>query len=414
MARNSPPVGIGERKIERRKYAARSVAARTLSKFIESCDTEFMRIYGPYPPSPGRTRWRIQVYDQSTKRKRSLTAETAQGARDLAALVEEELRRAAPLLVHEAVEQYLEYKRGQVRSERHVQAIGKSLTQFLPNVPVRSVTRQQAEDCYLAATKRPGKHGRQAAAATHRGRLRLVKAFWAWLRKRELATDDPWSSVEPIGRVNTGKTQLGESEARKLDQYLFSQAEEGDEGALALLLALYLGLRTSEVLGLTVGAIDGTTVFVAGTKTKNARRKLALYEPVAKLLARHCAGRPATQRVFAANLPHQPKPDWAYKRLRKACQRLEIPQVCPHSLRGLHSSLALEAGATTHQVASALGHASFATTARHYAKRDSIEKGKAKRVADVLHGSSPDPTAEQILARLPKDERRVLLSLIRG
>jgi integrase len=332
----------------------------------------------------------------------------------LAALVEEELRRAAPLLVHEAVEQYLEYKRGQVRSERHVQAIGKSLCQFLPNVPVRSVTRQQAEDCYLAATKRQGKHGRSAAAATHRGRLRLVKAFWAWLRKRDLATDDPWSSVEPIGRVNTGKTQLGEAEARKLDQYLFGQAEDGDEGALALLLALYLGLRTSEVLGLTVGAIDGTTVFVAGTKTKNARRKLALYEPVAKLLARHCAGRPATQRVFAANLPQQPKPDWAYKRLRKACQRLEIPQVCPHSLRGLHSSLALEAGATTHQVASALGHASFATTARHYAKRDSIEKGKAKRVADVLHGSSPDPTVEQILARLPKDERRVLLSLIRA
>ena len=413
MAQNSPPVGIGERKIERRKYSARSVAARALSKFIESCDTEFMRVYGPYPPSPGRTRWRIQVYDHATKRKRSLTAETAQGARDLAALVEEELRRAAPLLVHEAVEQYLEYKRGQVRSERQVQAIGKALMAFVPNVPVRSVTRQQAEDFYLAATKRSGKQGRLAAAATHRGRLRLVKAFWAWLRKRELASDDPWSSVEPVGRVNTGKTQLGEHDARKLDQYLFSQAKEGDEGSLALLLALYLGLRTSEVLGLTVGAIDGTTVFVNGTKTKNAKRKLALFEPVAKLLARHCAGRPATQRVFAANLPQQPKPDWAYKRLRKACQRLEIPQVCPHSLRGLHSSLALEAGATTHQVASALGHASFATTARHYAKRDSIEKGKAKRVADVLHGSSPDPTVEQILARLPKDERRVLLSLIR-
>ena len=66
-----------------------------------------------------------------------------------------------------------------------------------------------------------------------------MKAFWAWLRKRELATDDPWSSVEPIGRVNTGKTQLGESEARKLDQYLFRQAEDGDEGHWRRLL--YLG-----------------------------------------------------------------------------------------------------------------------------------------------------------------------------
>ena len=55
-----------------------------------------------------------------------------------------------------------------------------------------------------------------------------------------------------------------------------------------------------------------------------------------------------------------------------------------------------------------LGHVFFATTARHYAKRDSIEKGKA--VADVLHGSSPEPTVEQILARLPTAVTRIRTS----
>ncbi len=86
------------------------------------------------------------------------------------------------------------------------------------------------------------------------------------------------------------------------------------------------------------------------------------------------------------------------------------PRFVPRSLRCLHSR-ALEAGATTHQVPSALCHASLATTTGHNAKRESVE-GKA--VADVLHGSSPDPTVEQILARLPTDERRILLSLIRA
>ena len=83
------------------------------------------------------------------------------------------------------------------------------------------------------------------------------------------------------------------------------------------------------------------------------------------------------------------------------------PRFVPRSLRGPHS-IALEAGATTHQVTSALCHASLATN-RHNAKRESVE-GNA--VADVLHGSI-GPSLGQIRARLPTDERRVLLSLFR-
>lgn len=159
---------------------------------------------------------------------------------------------------------------------------------------------------------------------------------------------------------------------------------------------------------MTVGACQGQSVYVHGTKTKNARRKLELYAPVAELLAKHCRNRPDSERVFAANLPKQPSANWAYKRLKKICAQLEIPSICPHSLRGLHSSLALEAGATTHHVAKALGHASFGTTARHYAKPESIEVGRAHRFVAALHGKEPE-TAEaedslsRALAALPPD-----------
>ncbi|MBL8631939.1 MAG: tyrosine-type recombinase/integrase, partial [Myxococcales bacterium] len=127
-------------------------------------------------------------------------------------------------------------------------------------------------------------------------------------------------------------------------------------------------------------------VFVNGTKNRNAKRRLELFAPVAELLATHCEKRPLTERIFARDREKQPSPNWMYKRLHSYCDEAQIGRVCPHSLRGLHSSLALEAGATSNDVARSLGHSSFAITAKHYAKADSIEVGKARRVADSLHG----------------------------
>lgn len=389
-----------------------SCERKRLGSFFASCDTENMVIYGPYPPSPGRTRWRVQVYDPSTQRKLSLTAESKKAALALREQLEREVKQASPLLVHEAIEQYLEFKRHDIRAEKQVEVLGQKLRQICPNVPVASVTRQKAEQFYLDETKRAGKYG-LIRPATHQARLRLVKAMWAWMIRREMAVENPWERVEPIGKVSTGKQQLGEGDARKLDKFLFTQAEAGDEGALALLVELYLGLRSSEVLSLTVGACHGKTVWVNGTKTKNAKRKLELYGPVAELLARHCASRPESERVFAANLPKQPSPNWTYKRLKKICGQLGIPSICPHSLRGLHSSLALEAGATTHHVAKALGHASFSTTERHYAKRESIEVGKAGRFVAALHGHDSSDSLSQALASLSPELAAMVMAQLK-
>ena len=49
-----------------------------------------------------------------------------------------------------------------------------------------------------------------------------------------------------------------------------------------------------------------------------------------------------------------------------------MPVVPPHWLRGTHASLAMTAGATGDLVAAALGHESFTTTERHYARAEAI------------------------------------------
>jgi hypothetical protein len=61
-------------------------------------------------------------------------------------------------------------------------------------------------------------------------------------------------------------------------------------------------------------------------------------------------------------------------------------QVTAHGMRGLHGTLAVERGATTHVVAQALGHESETTTRKSYIAREAITGADQRRVLTVLAG----------------------------
>ncbi len=312
-----------------------------------------------------------------------------EGAADLLAVqLRRETETKPVLTVYEALGQWIGEKRAAWRNPDSVaHNVEKRVTVWIPDVPVNEIDPARASALYLAVTKSEGKFG-PLKAATHQGYLKTVKEFWRWLLDGGYIDKDAFAKVKPIGKANAGKQQLGPLEAKTLERMLFEKAKQGEEGALAILVQLYLGLRPSEVLGLTVGGVDGVNVFVNGTKNQNAKRRLELFAPVAKILAKHCAKRPLSERIFASDRAMKPSPNWMYKRLHAYCDEAKIARVCPHSLRGLHSSLALEAGATSNDVARSLGHSSFAITAKHYAKADSIEVGKARRMAGSMHAKT--------------------------
>ena len=87
---------------------------------------------------------------------------------------------------------------------------------------------------------------------------------------------------------------------------------------------------------------------------------------------------------------------------------------CPHSLRGLHSTLAVSAGATAEAVAASLGHASFATTVRHYVAPSVLERAGSERVLAVLAPAPPAirPDLAQLVTGLSREERAQLASLL--
>jgi integrase len=74
------------------------------------------------------------------------------------------------------------------------------------------------------------------------------------------------------------------------------------------------------------------------------------------------------------------------KWVRNVCVKAGVPKVTAHGMRGLHSTLALEHGASSHVVASSLGHESFSTTLQSYAKPEAVAGAKQRRVMTVLEG----------------------------
>lgn len=395
-----------------RKNRKNRALIEALEQFLKTCDAGSVQVYGPYPPCKGRSRWRVQVYCAANKQKFSLTFATKAEAEEAIPTLIQTVREQSPLPLHEAIGQYLDYKEACGLQPLSLSSLRDRLFRFLPNEPMSLITPARAEELYLNFTKSHGRYG-QLKAATHQAVLRNTKEMWRWFVKRGIAKSNVFEAVEPIGRVNAGKPQLRETDARLLDQFLFERARKGDEGALALLVQVYLGLRSSEVMRLLVGAVErgGEKVSILKGKSKNAKRGLELFPDVAKLLWAHCQGRPDTERVFAANLPQAPKPSWMYKRLRQHCKKAGLPLVCPHSLRGLHSSLALTSGATTHDVAAQLGHASFKTTARHYADPTAMDNAQINSFVKRLRGNGGS-VASRVGDLTPSEREQLLQALL--
>lgn len=325
------------------------------------------------------------------------------------------------LSIGEALDEYLGEKQQRGAVDSTIATLRSKLRQFLPGaLALCDLTPAHAEQLYRDETTRRGRFGRPVAAATHRILLRSAKGLFHWAVERGYVDRNPFAGVRPVGRVNVGKAQLRIDEARRLCAVLLQHAE-ADAGAVAVLLQLLLGLRSSEVLQRKVRDVDdgGRVLWIAAGKTRNARRRLLVPELLQPLLLRLTAGAAPDRSLICGEHGGARGTDFLWHRVHRYCELAGVPRVCPHSLRGLHSTLALEAGATSGAVAAALGHGSFAVTARHYADPDTLRNTTARRVSEALHEAPASPplppsTAGLIeaLSRLPPAELAAVFAAV--
>ena len=244
---------------------------------------------------------------------------------------------------------------------------------------------------YQQATERISpKTGEVLSAATHRLDLRLAQGFYCWATSRGYVGASPFRDVNPIGKVNAGKPQLRIEEARRFTSTALGYYEEtGHPLAIGALLALTMGLRTSEVLDRVVRDLDDGAryLWIDAGKTANARRHLEVPELLQPYLLQLAHGKDPEELLFGRARKGQFRGrQRMWELVHRLCRRARVPAVCTHSLRGLWATLAVQSGAASHAVAASLGHHSFEMTQRHYAQGSAVANAATARVLGMLGG----------------------------
>ena len=405
---NSKPRELPSRAHVLARKAKRAIRRKNLDALQNSLlppegglNTDRIRILGPYR---NRDKWRV-VFVEGRERK-SLCLRSYEDALAVIAKCKQEVERTRTQTIGVSLQDYRAYllsMRGTLPST--ADHIYTSLASWLPlSSLVHALTPVKAQSLYeeLTQTIRP-RTGRTLAAATHQYFLTCAKGWGKWACKQRLTHVNPFAEVAALGKKHRGKAQLRIDEAKQLADALQERAEAGDPDALALLLMLHLGLRQGEVGARVARDVDaqGRILWIPEGKTENAARRLkvpfCLRTPLLTL-----ARRKQTDELLFSAGSQPPSRQHFWEKLRQFCLRAHVPLVCPHSLRGLHATLALEAGATGEMVAQALGHGSFQVTARHYATAESVAGSRAARVAEALGRS--DDAISRLLAGLTPEE----------
>src|SRR5262249_49934545 len=148
---------------------------------------------------------------------------------------------------------------------------------------------------------------------------------------------------------------------------------------------LVVGLRCSEVISRAVRDLDddGQLLWIPESKTEAGRRKLRLPKMLQPLLRELAEGKTSTELLFGYH-----DRAWPRKWVQRICDDVGVTKVTAHGMRGLHSTLALDAGETAPVVAAALGHESATTTLGHYAAPGAGSAARQDRALDALQGAA--------------------------
>lgn len=323
----------------------------------------------PYEEPDG---WRVVVYDGKGGRS-SVKAQTPELAIE-AAVETLKLVAASAATIEEAIDTYRTYLQDKGDRPSTLDLVPRQLRAFFAGAelePIGDLTRARAERLYEGLRTRDTARKKPPEVATQQAALASARAFAAWAVRRGLHKGpSPLEDVEPVGRRHRGKPQPRIDEARAWLEVALDLGQEWP-GALAAAAALLMGLRAGELVSRTPRDLDdgGRLLWIGEQEgCKTGARQVEVPDVLQRPLLRLCVGVLPSSPLFrftgvkmvtwwvrkvwaelgdrraAAGLPPLAEPRDGWRRLTA------------HSLRGLHATLALQAGATAHVVAGALGH----------------------------------------------------------
>lgn len=230
-------------------------------------------------------------------------------------------------------------------------------------------------------------HIAEQSVDTQLGVRSTVRAFFRFCIEAGVLRREPLTDIKVRGRRRRGKKQLHIDEARRFEAEVFN--DYADPLAAAAATMLYTASRPGEVMNLRVRDVDdgAAILWIHGTKTEASKDRVKVFEGLREVLLFHARDRKPDdflfefrpQRSRASANPAKSRTDALRRRMRQLCDKAEVPQVVPHSLRGLHATLATAAGETGEAVARQLRHTSFEVTKRHYLAPGSLAEAQLRK-----------------------------------
>jgi integrase len=320
-----------------------------------------IRVLGPYA---FRDQWRCAI--RNGQRKTYLSPEnTPARALAVAERFVSELTASQPVTISAAIDRYQQYLKDKGNKPASYEITPLRLRRFFGSMlgaPLFSLTERRCQALYDGLRKQTSaRTGKPLSVDTHRAYLADARSFGRWAVK--------------------GKPQLRHDEAHVWLNHGEALAQQGETGAVAAMMTLLMGLRCSEVVGRVVRDLDlgGTVLWIPDSKTEAGKRKVkvpAMLQPHLRALCR--------DKLPLASLFGEHDRDWPRHWVKRICALAKVPEVCAHSMRGLHATLAIEAGASPDVVARSLGHESATMTLSAYAAPGSAESANADRLHELL------------------------------
>ena len=306
--------------------------------------------------------------------------------------------------IHDALKDYERYMRDEKgNKENSIDQTGRKLRRFFDDlfVSLADLTPEMCDELYQrlrTSTRKPQRRSplpdgtvpqpatepKKISVDYHRNALSEAKTFLRWCVKKKWIGANPLEDVEGVGKRNHGKEQLRIDEARKWIAKAVELADAGEDGAVAAMMTLLLGIRCSEVVSRVVRDLDdeGRLIWIPDSKTPKGKRTLEVPDELRPFLQELAEGKQPSDLLFGYH-----DRGWPRAWVQRICVEAGVPIVTAHGNRGLHGTLSIERGITPRAVADALGHESFQqTTARSYVKSDAVGRAKQRRVLTVLQG----------------------------
>lgn len=327
-------------------------------------------------------KWRVQVYDKETGKRKSFTADTQRKANYLAVEWQESRRESLRngITIGEAVDKYINGRDG-VLSPTTIQAYRRMsrdyISPLMRNVPIKNVTRQLIQSTIMELSNTVSERtGRPISPKTiHNFHGLLIAAL---------------KESDPDIRIDTAlpKIQKKFIELPPVEDVI--RAIKGTDIELPALLAMWLSLSMSEIRGIKVDAIkdgiltikeavvdvDNVPVRKEATKAYDRTRRLAIPDYIMRLIERTDAYKLGEGYIETRS------GNAVTARFRRVLKAADVPYMTFHQLRHMNASVMAALGVPNLYAQERGGWSTDHTLKRVYQHTFSKERMEVDRLVD--------------------------------